>query len=124
MANNFKNKLSANLHFAGSTIAALPEYANVGGYTVPSGCVATVIGMSLANMNTTTAACVEIQINSATGPAGNISIVKDAPIPIGGSLVAVGGDQKVVLEVNHSMQVKSTVGNVDVVMSILESDQT
>ena len=124
MANNFKNKLSANLHFAGSTVAALPLYANVGNYTVPTGCVATVIGMSLANMNTLVAGCVEIQINTATGPAGNITIAKDVPIPIGGSLVAVGGDQKVVLEVNQSMQVKVTQGNVDVVMSILESDQT
>jgi hypothetical protein len=79
--------------------------------------------MSIANMNTAAAACVEIQINSATGPAGNITIVKNAPVPIGGSLVAVGGDQKVVLQVNHSMQVKATTGNVDVVMSILESDQ-
>ena len=99
MANNFKNKLSANVNFANSSVAALSTFANVGNYTVPTGCVATVIGMSLANMNTTTAACVEIQINSATGPAGNISIVKNAPVPIGGSLVAVGGDQKVVLEV-------------------------
>jgi hypothetical protein len=123
MANNFKNKLSANIHHASSAVAALPTYANVGGYSVPTGCVATVIGMSIANMNTAAAACVEIQINSATGPAGNITIVKNAPVPIGGSLVAVGGDQKVVLQVNHSMQVKATTGNVDVVMSILESDQ-
>ena len=123
MANNFLNKLSANVHHANSSVAALSTYANVGNYSVATGCVATVIGMSLANMNTTTAACVEIQVNSATGPAGNISIVKGAPVPVGGSLVVVGGDQKVVINASQSMQIKATRGNVDVVMSILESTQ-
>jgi len=124
MANNFKNKLSANVSFANNKVAALTTFANVGNYSVPTGCVATIIGLSLANRNTTTAACVDVQVNTATGPNGNITLVQAAPVPIGGSLVAVGGDQKVVLEVNQSLQVRATAGNVDVIMSILESDQT
>jgi len=60
MANNFKNKLSANVNFANSSIASLSTFANVGNYSVPTGCVATIIGMSLANRNTTLAACVDI----------------------------------------------------------------
>ena len=64
MANNFKNKLTSNVHFANVTQAALPTYSNVGSYSVPSGCVATVIGLSVANMNTTVAATVDIEINS------------------------------------------------------------
>jgi len=124
MANNFKNKLTANVSFANSSVAALPTFANVGNYSVPTGCVATVIGLSLANRNTLNAACVDVQLNTATGPSGNITLVQAAPVPIGGSLVAVGGDQKVVLEVNQSIQVRATAGNVDVIMSILESDQT
>lgn len=123
MANNFKNKLSSNVHFANTTQAGLPTFSNVGNYSVGSGCVATVIGMTIANMNTTTSATVDIEINSGTGPSGNVSIVKGAPVPIGGTLVAVGGDQKVVLEVDQSIQIKSSTGNVDVIMSILESDQ-
>jgi len=63
-------------------------------------------------------------VNSATGPTGNIFIVKKAPIPVGGALVAIGGDQKVVLNNNHSLMVRPLSGNVDVVMSILESSQT
>ena len=124
MANNFKNKLSANVSFANNKVAALTTFANVGNYSVPTGCVATVIGLSLANRNTTTTACVDVQVNTANGPNGNITLVQAAPVPIGGSLVAVGGDQKVVLEVNQSIQVRATAGNVDVIMSILESDQT
>ena len=124
MANNFKNKLSANVSFANNKVAALTTFANVGNYSVPTGCVATVIGLSLANRNTTTTACVDVQVNTATGPNGNITLVQAAPVPIGGPLVAVGGDQKVVLEVNQSIQVRATAGNVDVIMSILESDQT
>tara|TARA_R110001606_G_scaffold387961_3_gene553012 strand:- start:1201 stop:1560 length:360 start_codon:yes stop_codon:yes gene_type:complete len=119
MANKFKSKLQANIAF--STPGG---FANIGAYSVPTGCVATVIGMSIANMNVTTQATVDIQVNKGTGPAGNIRLLQAAPVPIGGALVAVGGDQKVVLEVNQSMQVKATTGNVDVIMSILESDQT
>ena len=123
MANNFKNKLTSNVHFANVTQAALPTFCNVGNYTVPSGCVATVIGLSVANMNTTVAATVDIEINSGTGPEGNVTVVKGAPVPIGGTLVAVGGDQKLVLTVDNSVQVSTSTGNVDVIMSILESDQ-
>ena len=118
MANNFKNKLSANIHSVGTPSG----FANVGSYTVPSGCVATIIGLSISNVSNT-GIDVDVVVNSATGPTGNINVVKAAPIPVGGSLVAVGGDQKIVLETNHSMMVKANSGNVDVVMSILESDQ-
>ena len=48
-------------------------------------------------------------------------LIKEAPIPSGGSLVVIGGDQKVVLEPTDSIKVKSdTASSVDVVMSILE----
>lgn len=122
MANNFKNKFKSNIHFANTTQADLPTFANVGDYSVPLSCVATVIGLTISNMNTTTTATVDVQLNSGTGPDGNISIVKRAPVPIGGTLVAVGGDQKLVVEASQSVQVSASVGNVDAIMSILESD--
>jgi hypothetical protein len=48
-------------------------------------------------------------------------LIKSAPIPSGGTLVIIGGDQKVVLETLDSIKIKSdTAASVDVVMSILE----
>jgi hypothetical protein len=48
-------------------------------------------------------------------------LIKEAPVPSGGSIVIIGGDQKVVLEVGDSIKIKSdTAASVDVVMSILE----
>ena len=90
MANLFKQKSSSNVH----------NFANVGDYSVPTGCVATVIGMTLCNMGNT-GVTVDVQVNRGlqAPSVANINILKDAPIPVGGSLVVVGGDQKVVLEV-------------------------
>ena len=49
------------------------------------------------------------------------SVVKEAPIPSGGSLVVVGGDQKLVMQTGDSMRVKSdTASSIDAIMSILE----
>ena len=91
--------------------------------------VATIIVLSSAKMTNVTVTA-DVQIKQGIGPAGNINKAKGAPIPVGGSLVVVGGDQKVVMEFPHSLQVRAnstvtpTVGNVDAVMSILESDVT
>jgi len=48
-------------------------------------------------------------------------MVKGATVPAGGSLVVVGGDQKVVLEENDNIKVTSSAAtSCDVIMSILE----
>ena len=53
--------------------------------------------------------------------ATDTALVKTAPIPSGGSLIVVGGDQKVVLQTGDGIFVNSDVASsVDVVMSILE----
>jgi len=62
-------------------------------FTGASGTQTTVIGLSIAN-TAASAAYVSVKLNNAY-------IVKDAPVPVGGSLVAVGGDQKVVVEANR-----------------------
>jgi len=109
MANFFKRKLSSNI----ST-----SFANVGGYTVPANNVATVIGLSVSN-TANAGISVDIVLNNTTSL---IHIVKSAPIPVGGSLVVVGGDQKIVIETNDAIQVKSdTATSADVIMSILET---
>jgi len=48
-------------------------------------------------------------------------IVKNAVIPVGGSLVPVGGDQKLVLEATDVLKVVSdTASSADVIASVLE----
>jgi hypothetical protein len=50
-----------------------------------------------------------------------VFLIKDAPIPVGGTLVPVGGDQKVVLLNTDVLKVQSdTANSVDTTLSILE----
>jgi hypothetical protein len=108
MANSFKRKLSRTI---GTSVTA------VGSYTVGSATEVTVIGLAVSNV---TASQIIIEASIFDG-ANDTYLIKDAPVPSGGALVIVGGDQKVVLEVGDSIRVKSdTASSVDVVMSILE----
>jgi hypothetical protein len=79
--------------------------------TGPSSTQTTVIGLSIANTGAGLAT-VDVKLNTAY-------IVKAAPIPVGGSLVAIGGDQKVVVEATDTIKVTSDV-TVDVCTSTLE----
>jgi len=79
--------------------------------TGPSATETTVIGLSIANTSSSTAT-VDVKLNTAY-------MVKAAPIPVGGSLVVVGGDQKVVVEATDTIKVTSDV-TVDVITSTLE----
>jgi len=48
-------------------------------------------------------------------------LIKAAPVPVGGTLVVVGGDQKVVMEPGDALKVVSdTASSADVVMSHLD----
>lgn len=108
MANFFKRKLSANIG---------TSYSDVGSYVVPASNVATIIGLSLAN-TANVGVNADVTINATT----QFFVVKGAPIPVGGSLVVVGGDQKIVLEAGDSILVKSdTTASIDGVLSILET---
>ena len=48
-------------------------------------------------------------------------IVKAAPVPVAGSLVAIGGNQKVVLEAGDKLNFSSVTANSDVIISLLET---
>lgn len=111
MANLFKRFVSANV---GVSLTA------VGSYVVPAANVGTVIGLSIANT-----ANVGVNIDAVlSNSTSTIFIIKSAPVSVGGTLVAVGGDQKVVMQVGDSIQVKSdTATSVDVILSLLESTQ-
>ena len=51
----------------------------------------------------------------------NVFLIKDAPIPVGGTLVPIGGDQKVVLQATDVIKVQSdTANSADTILSILE----
>ena len=108
MANTFKRKTSKDIGIYASAI---------GSYTVPAATATTVIGLTCAN-TTSTAITVDV-IHNASGLA--TYMVKGATVPSGGSLVVIGGDQKVVLETGDQILVSSSAtASCDVIMSILE----
>jgi hypothetical protein len=108
MANSFKRKLSRSI---GTSLTA------VGSYTVGSSTEVTIIGLDVAN-RTASQVLVDVTLNDGSN---DTYLIYQAPIPSGGSLALIGGDQKVVLETNDSIKVKSdTASSVDAVMSILE----
>jgi hypothetical protein len=83
----------------------------------------TVIGMSIANI-VTSQILVDVQLDASSRTSGaedSVYLVKSAPIPVGGSLVVVGGDQKVVMEPGDVIKVTSdTASSADVVISHLD----
>ena len=108
MANTFTRKLSRNV---GTSLTS------VGSYTVGAATQTTVIGLSLCN-TTTAPITVDVVVNDS---ANDFYLLKGAPVPVGGSIAAVGGDQKVVITTNDSIKVKSSAASsLDAVMSILE----
>lgn len=76
----------------------------------------TVIGLTCAN---TTSSPVTVDVY-VTRSAVNYYIVKTATVPVGGSLVVVGGDQKLVLQGTDALKVvSSAASSVDVLASML-----
>lgn len=99
MANNFKSYQSTSVTTEATVL------------TGPAATETTVIGLSIANTGAS-AATASVKLNTAY-------LVKDAPIPVGGSLVVIGGDQKTVVEATDTLKVSSDV-TVDVITSVLE----
>lgn len=108
MANDFKRKLSRNVGTSAVT---------VGSYTVAANTQVTIIGLTCSN-KTASAITVDVALHDGSN---DYFMVKSATVPSGGSLVVVGGDQKVVLETGDSVKVTSSAANSsDVIMGILE----
>lgn len=86
-------------------------------YTCPASTQTTLIGLSMANTSAspiTTDAYV-------TRSAVNYYLVKGATVPVGGTLVIVGGDQKVVLQAADALYVvNSAATSGDAFASLLE----
>lgn len=110
MANTFKVKT-----FGGGSTAADTAMTV---YTCPASTQTTIIGLTVANISSSQIA-VDVQLENSDGD--NVYLIKDAPVPQGGSFVPVGGDQKVVMEASDIIKVTSdTANSADVTLSILE----
>jgi hypothetical protein len=112
MASTFKVKTHRLIGTSATTVNA---------YAVGSSTATTVIGLTLAN-RTTGPITADAMHNDGVGASGKDTyLIYKAPIPSGGSLIVVGGDQKVVLQNAHSIKcVSNTATSLDVTMSILE----
>ena len=106
MANTFKNSFSKSVGTSAATI-----------YTAPAVTQTTLIGLSVANTTASPITCDAYVTSSAV----DYYLIKGATVPVGGSLVIVGGDQKVVLEAADVLKViSSAASSADVVCSLLE----
>ena len=109
MANTFKNAVFNASLAADTDSGALA--------TVGSDTQTTLIGMTIANI---TSGVISVGVKLVSGAADTL-IVKDAPVPTGGSLVVLGGDQKVVLEATDAIKIRSnTADSIHAVLSYLE----
>lgn len=105
----FKSKATASVGLSGSpsTLSA----------TVDSGTSHTIIGLSLSNVGSAVVTT-SVKLNKSGGTS--VFLVKDAVVPLGGALVVVGGDQKLVLEEGDTITAyASAASSVDVAMSYL-----
>lgn len=108
MANTFNRKLSRNV---GTSLTA------IGSYTVGASTKTVVVGLVLCN---TTGGTINVDCTLNDG-TNDYYVIKNAPVTAGGSLVVVGGDQKIVLTTNDSIKVKSdAASSLDATMSIME----
>ena len=106
MANAFKSNVSADIVTSGNTV-----------YICPSATQTTLIGLTLSNKSAgTVTANVFLRRSSV-----NYSLISNAPILTGSTLVPIGGEQKVVMQVADELRVTTSAnGAVDVIASLLE----
>ncbi len=109
MANDFKNAHKQNV----TTITDV--------YEAPAGKASIVLEMDVAN-TTTSLTTVSVQVTDASNSSTQTYLVKNAPLPTGGTLQVVSG-QKVILEAGDKVQV-TAAGAVDVVAAVLEDVNT
>jgi hypothetical protein len=104
--NTFKNFKSKNVGTSPATV-----------YTCPASTQTTIIGLSVANTSASPITCDAYITSSAV----DFYLIKTAVVPVGGSLVIVGGDQKTVLEAADILRVvTSAAASADVICSLLE----
>lgn len=103
----FKSTLTAGI---GTSETAITD-------TVSAGTTHTLIGVSIANV-TTGNITADVILNKNGGSSAYM--VKGAIVPVGGALVVVGGDQKLVIEEGDDIGVvSSAAASIDTVVSYL-----
>jgi hypothetical protein len=113
MANTFQSETAVNI---GTSEASV--------YTCPASTQTTIIGLSISNISATDPVYATVYLDATgrtSGARDKATLIKSAPIYLGGSLVLFGGDQKLVLEPGDMIKVVSdTASSLDVVLSHLE----
>lgn len=105
----FKSKVSENIGISSSATQISP--------TVAASTTLTCIGLSIAN---TSANTITVSLKLTKSDASTGFIIKNAEILTGSTLVAVGGDQKLVLEAGDTIAAWSSSANTaDVIISYL-----
>jgi len=112
MANAFKSELQSGIGTSETTV-----------FTCPASTETTLIGLSVTNI-TGAQILVDVRLDGTgrtSGAEDAVYLIKDAPVPVGSSLVVVGGDQKIVMEPGDAVKVTSdTAASADVVVSHLD----
>lgn len=109
MANTFTRKLSRNIG-----VSAI----EIGTYTVGANTTAVVVGLQITN---TSGSAISANVFIQDSINANTNILVNAPISAGASLVAAGGDQKIVLITGDSIFVQTSAANsADAILSLLE----
>jgi len=105
MANTFTRYLNKDVGTSAATVV-----------TVGAATQTTIIGLSFANTTTS-----PITISAyITASAVDYYLIKSATVPVGGTLVVVGGDQKTVLVTSDALKViSSAAASCDVITSVL-----
>lgn len=107
MANSFKLVTDTGVGTSAATV-----------HTGASATETTIIGLTIANIVTSQ---IEVDVQLENNDGDNVYLIKAAPIPVGSSLVVVGGEQKVVMNASDVLKVTSnTATSADVTLSILE----
>lgn len=105
MANTFTSYANKDVGTSAATVV-----------TVGAGTQTTVVGMSVANTSASPITASAYFTRSAV----DYYLIKNATVPVGSSLVLVGGDQKVVLIPSDELKVvTSAAASADVVTSVL-----
>ena len=105
MANTFTSYANKNVGTSAATVV-----------TVGAATQTTVVGMSVANTSASPITASAYFTRSAV----DYYLIKSATVPVGSSLVLVGGDQKVVLIPSDALKVvTSAAASADVVTSVL-----
>lgn len=110
MANTFKRYTSSGVGTSLNTI---------GSHTVAAATTEVITGVSVSN---TTASEIEVDVYLYNSDASAlVSIITNAVVYPGGSIVPVGADQKIVMQTGDNIQVRSSAAtSCDVILSVLQ----